>query len=211
METFPFSNSNCFKSMFEFAIPDERTARNSGGRNYTPTWSPKSLSERPQFTCFGSGLEIALSKSGCFDPHGMSEKWKNKSIGSWSQDLGGCSFVCLPALVSMFLLPFLSDKVLRLVVPSVSWLYSSLEQSRDEKRRTFWIMFSWDEQSDPQFPWGVKLECAAWLGVTVHLCVASVFLKLITSAFLPEYWASFFRASLEPYTSLTRHEWLHSK
>lgn len=188
METFPFSNSNCFKSMFEFAIPDERTARNSGGRNYTPTWSPKSLSERPQFTCFGSGLEIALSKSGCFDPHGMSEKWKNKSIGSWSQDLGGCSFVCLPALVSMFLLPFLSDKVLRLVVPLTLQFFGAVPRW-EEKDVLNYVLLGWAKWPTVSLRGKARVRSLAWchcapvcglcLPQTDHLCLLTRVLSII--------------------------------
>lgn len=40
-------------------------------------FASKSISERPQFTCFVGGLKIALSKSGGFDPHEVNEKGNN--------------------------------------------------------------------------------------------------------------------------------------
>lgn len=65
------------KRVVGFAIPDERVDGNSL-KNKKTTCSPKNISERPQFTCFVSGLKIALSKSSCFDPHEVNEKETNK-------------------------------------------------------------------------------------------------------------------------------------
>lgn len=56
-------------------IPAERVAGNSWEKS---TCSPETISERPQFTCFVSGLKISLSKSTCFDPYELNEKGKNK-------------------------------------------------------------------------------------------------------------------------------------
>lgn len=89
------------------------------------TCSPKSVSERPQFTCFVRGLKIALSKTSCFDPCEVNEKGKNKYIDWFLKPGSWCSFVCIPALVSRFLLPFLSDKLLMLALTSVFSHYSS--------------------------------------------------------------------------------------
>lgn len=90
---------------------------------------PKSTSESPQFTCFLSGLKIALSKSSCCDPREVNEKRKNILIDCWSQVPGGSGLDCLPPSVSILLLPFYGDIFTRLMATPVSVHHSSLKEN----------------------------------------------------------------------------------
>lgn len=68
------------------------------------TCFPKSVSERPQFTYFVSGLKIALSMSSCFDPHEVNEKRKRKLIDAETRVLVAAQF-CLSSCISIHI-PF---------------------------------------------------------------------------------------------------------
>lgn len=156
------------KLVVVFAISDERGAGNSWGLEWGlgvggNTCSPESISERPQFTCFVSGLKIALSKSSCFDPHEVKEKGRiNKSTDSQSPALGGCSLVSLPALVSKLWLPSLSDKFLRLLITPVSLHYGSWPWWTKDLLN--WAPLGWAKEKMAQgFSWEMMLKCTAWL------------------------------------------------
>lgn len=89
---------------------------------------PKSISERPQFTCFQSGLKNALSKLSCFDLHEVNEKRKNILIDYCSQVPGGFGFDFLHQCLYL-ILPFYSDIFTRLMATSVFVHHSSLKEN----------------------------------------------------------------------------------
>ena len=119
----PWNSKTAFKCMwFDFLV--FKTEELETAREKCP---PKSVSESLQFTCFLSGLKIALSKSSCFDLHEVNEKRKNILIDYWSQVPGGFRFDCLLPSVSILLLPFYRAIFSRLMATSVSVHHSSLK------------------------------------------------------------------------------------